>query len=103
MPNIQTTTGGLAEGLLPPTRVKPLAESAVVSHLSPTITTPLAAGHVDDKITVLLIVKDSLIIGGIGAGPGRKRVDHSLGDKGGSSTDPWLTGVEIFLGNQLDF
>lgn len=66
-------------------------------HLPPAVSPPLAAGHIDHEVAILLIVEDPWVVRGVRACAGGEGVDHPLRDECSSSADPGLICVEVFL------
>lgn len=75
--------------------VQIIAELAIVVHLTPAIATPFAAGHVDEEVSVLLVVVNTSVVSVLGASARRESVDHALREEGRVFADPWLRFVEL--------
>ena len=82
--------------LLPRRPVELVAQFPVIVHFPPAISSPLASGHVDHKIPILLFVVDPRVLSIVSAGARGKAVDLPLRDEGRVGPDPRLIGVQIF-------
>lgn len=63
-------------------------------HLAPAVAAPLAPGHVDHEVALVLLVVDAAV-GAVAAGARRERVDAALRDECHARPDPGLVGVEV--------
>lgn len=81
--------------LLPPRTIQMIAQLSIIVHFRPAIPTPFAAGHVDHKVTIALLVMNVLVVAFVTAGTGRKTVDHALRHKGEMRARPGLIGVNV--------
>lgn len=83
---------------LPPGSIEVVAQLTVVVHLSPAVTTPLTAGHVDHKVSVLLVVVDARVRALVGTGARREAVDHALREESSVLADPRKGNVQLLQG-----
>lgn len=81
--------------LLPDVAVEPVAQLAVVVHLTPAVSAPLATCHVDNKVTVVLVVVNVHVLAVVAARAWREAVDLALRDKGKVRAHPRLVGIHV--------
>jgi hypothetical protein len=81
--------------LLPWVSVEPVAELAVVVHLSPAVTAPFASCHVDHEVTVLLLVVDIGIVTLVSARTGWEAHNLALIDERNVWANPWLVLIHV--------
>lgn len=82
----------------PGVAVEVIAQLAEVVHFAPAVSSPFASGHVDNKVSVLLVVVNALIVAIVGASPVRETVDHPLRNECRMLPDPRLRLVELLEG-----
>lgn len=80
---------------LPVIPVQNVAKFAIVVHLSPTITAPLASGHINEKVPAFLVVVDLLVDTVLLACVRWERVDLALLNERSVWSDPWLHSVQV--------
>jgi hypothetical protein len=81
--------------LLPDRAIEPVAQLPIPIDLRPAVTPPIASRHIDDEITVFLLVMRPQIRA-IAARTGRERIDPSLRHECCVGAHPRLVRVQVF-------
>ena len=72
-----------------------VAEFTEVVHLAPAVSSPFAARHVDDEISICFPVMDLGIFPILGAGADGEGINLSLWNERRVRPDPWLIDIEV--------
>src|ERR1700722_14851073 len=81
---------------LPPRAIQIVAQLTIIVHLTPAISSPLTAGHIDEEIPLFLMIMDIGIVSIVAASAGREGIYFSLWDECCVWSNPGVRGVEEF-------